>query len=88
MQQDKTVCPHCNQKMNKWKTPPLSTWSAEYFYVCFNDACPYYVKGWKHMDQTIKVGCSYRHRWDPDADTCGPLPVWAPDAGKDDIIPE
>ena len=52
MQEDKTTCPYCNQKMKKWKTPPLSTWSAEYFYVCFNDECSYYVKGWKHMHRT------------------------------------
>ncbi len=51
MQEDKTICPHCNQKMQRWRTPPLSTWSAEYFYVCFNDKCSYYVKGWEHMQK-------------------------------------
>lgn len=88
MQEDKTICPHCNCKMSKWKLPPVSTWSAEYFYVCFNDACPYFVKGWEHMSRTQEVGCSYRHRYDPDADNCGPLPVWSPEAGKDSIIPD
>ena len=67
MQEDKKICPYCQQKMKKWKTPPLSTWSAEFFYVCFNDACPYYVAGWKHMTQTHDVCCSYRHRYDPEA---------------------
>jgi hypothetical protein len=72
--------------MKKWKTPPLSTWSAEFFYVCFNDQCSYYVKGWDHMQRSTEVGCSYRHRYDPETGTCGPLPVWSPDAGKSEIL--
>ena len=88
MQEDKTICPHCGVKMSKWRTPPLSTWTAEYFYVCFNDECSYYVRGWKHMNETTNVACSYRHRYDPETGTAGPLPVWDPDACKDGIIPE
>jgi len=86
MQEDKTICPHCGVTMRKWRTPPLSTWSAEFFYVCFNDECSYYRRGWKHMEETQKACASYRHRYDPDTGACGPLPVWHPDAGKDAII--
>jgi hypothetical protein len=86
MQEDKTVCPHCGVKMKKWRVPSMSTWSAEYFYVCFNDDCSYYRSGWKHMHETTQVACSYRHRYDPETGACGPLPVWAPDAGKDAIM--
>jgi hypothetical protein len=88
MQDDKTICPHCGVKMQKWRTPDLSTWTAEYFFVCFNDECSYYVKGWQHMKSSTEVGCSYRHRYDPDTGACGPLPVWSPDAGKSEIIPD
>jgi hypothetical protein len=72
--------------MSKWKPSSLSTWSAEYFYVCFNDECSYYVEGWKHMQKSTEVACSYRHRYDPDSGSSGPLPVWSPDAGKNQII--
>lgn len=88
MQEDQTICPHCGAKMSKWRTPPLSTWTAEYFYVCFNDECSYFVRGWKHMNETTNVACSYRHRYDPDTGTAGPLPVWDVDACKDGIIEE
>lgn len=88
MQEDKTICPYCGAKMSKWRTPPMSTWSAEYFYVCFNDECTYYRKGWKHMEETTKTACSYRHCYDPDRNHTGPLPVWSPDAGKESIIEE
>ncbi len=86
MTEDKTICPHCGIKMKKWRTPPLSTWTAEYFYVCFNDECAYFKRGWEHMNKTTHVACSYRHRYDPESGTSGPLPVWSPDAGKSDII--
>ncbi|NSW85817.1 MAG: ogr/Delta-like zinc finger family protein [Syntrophobacteraceae bacterium] len=88
MQEDKTICPHCGKKMNKWRTPAYSTWTAEYFYVCFNDECSYYVRGWKHMKESMEVGCSYRHRLDPETGATGPLPVWSPDACKSDILPD
>ncbi len=86
MAEDKTICPHCGVKMMKWRTPPQSTWSSEFFYVCFNDDCQYYVRGWKHMSKRTRVTCSYRHRYDPETGTCGPLPVWSADAGKSEII--
>ncbi|MGD9504259.1 MAG: ogr/Delta-like zinc finger family protein [Syntrophobacteraceae bacterium] len=86
--EDKTICPYCGKRMCKWEVPLMSTWSASYFYVCFNDECSYYVKGWSHMTKTTSVGCSYRHKYDPETGSCGPLPVWSPDAGKDRIIHE
>jgi len=86
VQENRIVCPYCNLEMKKWRTPPLSTWSAEYFYVCFNDECSYYIEGWNYMQQSTRVACSYRHRYDPETGACGPLPVWSPDAGKDAII--
>jgi hypothetical protein len=86
MQEDKTICPYCGEKMSKWKTPPLSTWTADFFYVCFNDKCSYFIKGWKHMQEHTQTACSYRHRYDPETGMTGPLPVWSPDACKQDII--
>jgi hypothetical protein len=85
-EQDKTICPHCGVKMKKWRIPPQTTWSSEFFFVCFNDECTYYVRGWEHMDKSTQVRCSYRHRYDPESGSCGPLPVWSSDAGKSDII--
>jgi Ogr/Delta-like zinc finger protein len=84
----KPRCPHCGQEMKKWKVPIASTWPNEFFYVCFNDACSYFVQGWEQIREQTATKASYRCRLDPDTGKYAPLPVWSSDALKDDIIEE
>lgn len=83
---DPMICPHCNERMKKWRVPDYSTWSSDYFYVCFNDQCPYFVKGWEHLEQSVQQHMSYRHYYDPFRKACGPLPAYSKSALKGDII--
>ncbi len=85
---DKTspCCPYCGQKMKKWRVPVASTWPNDFFYVCFNDECPYFVEGWQHMWEKQATKASYRCRIDPDTGKSAPIPVWSYDALKQDII--
>ena len=85
-QQDSPKCPHCSSEMKKWPTPQLSTWSAVFQWVCFDDECPYFVRGWDFMMESQKIKASYRHRIDPDTGGSGPLPVWSYEALKNQII--
>lgn len=80
------ICPHCGQEMKKWRVPDTSTWPYEFFHVCFNDDCPYFIKGWEYMWEKQETKASYRCRWDPDSKKCVPLPVWSHDALKENII--
>jgi hypothetical protein len=80
------ICPYCKQQMKKWKVPENSTWPYDFFYVCFNDGCPYFLEGWQHLWEEQQTRASYRCRLDPDSGKCVPLPVWSPDALKDGII--
>jgi len=79
-------CPYCGQEMKKWKVPVTSTWPNYFFYVCFNDGCPYFVQGWTYLQAQQQIRASYRCRLDPDSGKCVPLPVWSFEALKDDII--
>jgi hypothetical protein len=72
--------------MKKWRVPVVSTWPNEFFFVCLNDECPYYVQGWDLMWEQQATRASYRCRLDPDTGKFVPLPVWSADALKDNII--
>ena len=84
--QETPLCPHCGSEMKKWATPDGSTWISEYMYICFNDECPYYVRGWQWMWEQNQVTASYRHKYDPVTGEKGPIPVWSPTALKSGII--
>ena len=80
------TCPHCAQPLQKWQSPELGTWSAEYHLVCFNDDCQYFRKGWEWMFERFAARASYRFRLDPSTGEKGPVPVWSVDALKSGII--
>jgi hypothetical protein len=72
--------------MKKWAVPTASTWEAEFNYVCFNDECPYFVRGWEWMQEQYQSHASYRHCIDPRTGKSRPLPVWSETALRNDII--
>lgn len=73
---DTLECPYCGEKLEKWMVPdsPFLEWPNEYFYVCFNDMCPYFNGGWDRMAALGNFG-SYRLLYDPIKDNCYPTPV-------------
>jgi hypothetical protein len=72
--------------MVRWQNPSLSSWSGEFQFVCFNDDCGYYVRGWAWMRDHFNVNASYRQRLDPTTGETGPLPVWSADALRSSIL--
>ncbi|MGM0664748.1 MAG: class I SAM-dependent methyltransferase, partial [Thermodesulfobacteriota bacterium] len=88
---DTMACPYCGEGLLKWMVPDnpfCQTWDNDYMYICFNDSCPYYVRGWDHMDKEGNRGMSYRLMYNPQKDRCMPVPVPSPKALKDGIVAE
>lgn len=80
-------CPHCSVDMKKWVPPEDSTWAHDSFHwVCFNDECPYYLKGWEWMEEQQGIKISYRHRLNPVTGKEGPLPAKSNQMHRNRII--
>lgn len=84
---DTLCCPYCEVRLEKWLVPQtiFTEWPNEFFYVCFNDECPYFVRGWDTMAAQGNPG-SYRMRYDPLKDNCGPIPVLSRGSLRDGIV--
>lgn len=69
-------CPYCDKKLEKWDVPdsPFNEWPNEYFYVCMNDECSYYVESWSRIAAIGDFG-AYRLVYDPLKERCFPAPL-------------
>jgi hypothetical protein len=74
--------------MLRWANPQITSWDGEFQWVCFNDDCPYYVRGWEWMKSQFNVTASYRYRLEPKTGESGPLPVWSANALRSSILAE
>jgi len=84
------LCPYCKVKMKKWLVPqsPFTQWDNEYMFVCFNDTCPYLMKGWQVMQKQGNWGISYRLQYNPSNNAFYPMPVLSLTSFRESIIEE
>ncbi|MFO7762019.1 MAG: zinc ribbon domain-containing protein [Thermodesulfobacteriota bacterium] len=64
--EEEHFCPHCNGRLTCCKTPFIPVgdglgWGSEIMFVCLNNECPPYVKGWQHIEEQYGHLGSYRH---------------------------
>ncbi|MFH0764867.1 MAG: hypothetical protein V2A61_00445 [Calditrichota bacterium] len=79
------LCSHCGKPLSRTEIPVEAAYGTDYFWVCFADDCPYFIRGWAQMWDNYSVRASYRFRINPVTGKEGSLPVWSPDAMKSRI---
>lgn len=86
---DTLACPYCGDRLRKWAVPDnpfVQTWDNDFMYICFNDECPYFVRGWDVMAKSVNRTQSYRLMYNPEKDCCTPIPVPSTKALREGII--
>jgi hypothetical protein len=93
LDQKKPMCPHCGCEMQMWEVPPMPFsdglgWGTPYMFLCFNDECPPYKKGWEDMEQNYGQKASYRCICYPGTENFEFLPVFSPFGATGQIVDE
>ena len=81
-----TTCPYCGGPLVAVELPE-TLFDHAFDLACFDDGCPYYVRGWAWMEQHFGVKTSYRYRVDARTGRASPLAVWSPTALRSSILP-
>ena len=70
------TCPHCKSTMEKMDARHLD-WGTSFLWVCFNNNCEPFKKGWEHMMNTVGQLVSYRFMITPDNGSQGVIPAFS-----------
>jgi hypothetical protein len=70
-------CPYCESRLKRWAVPqtPFTEWDSEFLLVCFEDGCPFLIRGFDAMARQGNLGFSHRFMYQPQRDRCGSIPV-------------
>jgi hypothetical protein len=80
------TCPHCGSRLERWRVPDGASWPEEFFFVCFDDECSYYRRGWTWMEERYGQKASFRYALNPRTSASLPLPVWSDQATREMIV--
>ena len=85
------ICPHCNERMACCEAPPIHVgdglgWGSEIMFICLNDSCSLYKKGWDYIDVQYGHKGSYRYMELPGSKESNVMMVGSEDAFKTCVI--
>ncbi|MBM9614240.1 zinc ribbon domain-containing protein [Desulfobulbus rhabdoformis] len=89
--EEKHYCPHCSGDLTLCHAPQVHVgdglgWGSEYLFICLNDTCPLFVKGWDYIaNQYGHVG-SYRYMEIPGSKETYTMMVAGKDAFTGSIV--
>ena len=84
-------CPHCKNKLSCCEAPPIHIgdglgWGSDILYICLNDECSLFVRGWQQIEVKYGHSASYRYMQLPNSKEANVMMVAASDAFKGSII--
>ncbi len=64
--EEKHTCPHCKEDLKLCHAPPVHVgdglgWGSEFLFICLNDECSLFKKGWQHIEDQYGHSGSYRY---------------------------
>ncbi len=88
---ERPLCPHCKQQMSLWEVPDIAFgdglgWGTPYLFVCFNDECSSFKKGWDEIQETMEHVASYRCINSPGCDNFEYMPVFSSIGGTGQML--
>ncbi len=91
LDQEKPLCPHCSKEMSLWEVPSIPMgdglgWGEPYLFVCFNDECPLYLKGWDSVQENFGHNASYRCMCYPRSGKFECMPVFGKSGGSGQVV--
>ena len=70
------TCPHCKAEMEQLDARHLD-WDSPYLWVCFNNECSLFKKGWNQMMENYGQLVSYRFMIHPQDGSAGVVPAFS-----------
>lgn len=85
------ICPHCQQKMACCEAPQIHVgdglgWGSDVMFICLNDECSLFIRGWEHLDGQYGHRASYRYMELPGSKESNVMMVGTKDAFKGNVI--
>jgi hypothetical protein len=88
---EEKTCPHCNVQLSCCEAPPIHVgdglgWGAEALFICLNDHCSLFLKGWEQIERQYGHHSSYRYMELPGSTEANVMMVGNSDAFKACVI--
>jgi hypothetical protein len=89
--EEKHYCPHCSGNLKLCHAPPVHVgdglgWGSEFLFVCLNDECPLFIKGWDYIENQYGHVGSYRYMEIPNSKESYNMMVVGKDAFTGSIV--
>lgn len=88
---EEKICPHCNEALSCCEAPPIHIgdglgWGSDVLFICLNDACSVFLKGWDQIGNQYGHHSSYRYMELPGSKEKNYMMVGNADAFKASVI--